>query len=112
MTKEHEETFNDFQEKIGIRFNDQVLLKTDFTHRSYLNESHAEGEHNERLEFLGDAVLELVVTTFLFKKYPETPEGQLTAYRAALVNTTMLGNVSESFQKGKQKTLVVHERLF
>lgn len=96
MTKEHEETFNDFQEKIGIRFNDQVLLKTAFTHRSYLNESHAEGEHNERLEFLGDAVLELVVTTFLFKKYPETPEGQLTAYRAALVNTTMLGNVSES----------------
>jgi ribonuclease-3 len=53
-----------------------------------LNENRAPGrEHNERLEFLGDAVLELVVTEFLFAKYPDKPEGDLTAYRAALVNT-------------------------
>ena len=66
-----------------------------FTHRSYLNENRTPGrEHNERLEFLGDAVLELVVTEFLFAKYPEKPEGDLTAYRAALVNTQSISDAA------------------
>jgi ribonuclease III len=73
------------------------LLVEAFTHRSYLNE-HRDyvGSHNERLEFLGDAVLELSVTDFLFKKFPEKSEGELTNYRAALVNTVSL---AESAQK-------------
>ncbi len=80
--------FTEFEEKIGIKFTNKSLLKTAFTHRSWVNENRGDGvEHNERLEFLGDAVLELAVTDFLFKKYPEKPEGELTAYRAALVNT-------------------------
>ena len=85
--------FKTFQPRIGYEFKDQRLLEQAFTHRSYLNENRALGrQHNERLEFLGDAVLELVVTEFLFAKYPESPEGDLTAYRAALVNTVSIAD--------------------
>lgn len=87
--------FQTFEEKIGHTFKDKRLLETAFTHRSYLNENRAPGrEHNERLEFLGDAVLELVVTEFLFAKYPDKPEGDLTAYRAALVNTVSISDAA------------------
>lgn len=83
------------EQKIGVEFKDKGLLKQAFTHRSYLNENRNLGlEHNERLEFLGDAVLELVVTDFLYKKYPKKPEGELTALRSALVNSTILAGVS------------------
>ncbi|MBI2410138.1 ribonuclease III [Candidatus Kaiserbacteria bacterium] len=83
--------FDSFAQKIGVRFNNPALLIEAVTHRSYLNE-HREfpGSHNERLEFLGDAVLELAATDFLFKKFPAKPEGELTSYRAALVNTSSL----------------------
>ncbi len=82
-----------FEERIGVSFNDKGLLQQAFTHRSYINE-HRElkAGHNERLEFLGDAVLELVVTEFLYAKYPEKQEGELTAYRAALVNTQSIAD--------------------
>jgi len=83
--------FGPFEEKIGYAFRDKRLIELAFTHRSFLNENRSPGrEHNERLEFLGDAVLELVVTEFLFGKYPEKSEGELTAYRAALVNTVSI----------------------
>lgn len=80
---------------VGVSFTDQIHLLTAITHRSYLNE-HREAmqDHNERYEFLGDAVLELVVTDFLFNKYKEKPEGELTAIRAALVNTVSLSEAS------------------
>src|SRR3989338_1428654 len=85
--------FETFEAKIGYSFQKRELLAQAFTHRSYLNENRSPGaEHNERLEFLGDAVLELVVTEFLFAKYPEKPEGDLTAYRAALVNTQSISD--------------------
>lgn len=84
------------QEILGVKFTDTSVLLSAVTHRSYLNEHReATWDHNERLEFLGDAVLELVVTTFLFEKYPEKPEGELTAVRAALVNTVSLSSASE-----------------
>lgn len=87
--------FKKFQKTIGHAFKEERLLQTAFTHRSYLNENRAPGrEHNERLEFLGDAVLELVVTEFLFAKYPDKPEGDLTAYRAALVNTVSISDAA------------------
>lgn len=80
--------FSEFEKKVGFVFNDKELIERAFTHRSFLNENRASvKEHNERLEFLGDAVLELAVTDFLFHKYPERPEGELTAFRASLVNT-------------------------
>ena len=88
--------FKTFQSRIGVAFNEQRLLETAFTHRSYLNENRRPGaEHNERLEFLGDAVLELVVTEFLYAKYPQKPEGDLTAYRAALVNTQSISDAAQ-----------------
>ena len=84
-----------FSEKLNVKFNDISLLKRACTHRSYLNENKSAGlEHNERLEFLGDAVLELVVTSFLFRKYPDKNEGDLTSYRSALVNTHSLSKVA------------------
>lgn len=87
--------FKTFESKIGYAFKNKRLLEQAFTHRSYLNENRAPGrEHNERLEFLGDAVLELVVTEFLFAKYPDRPEGELTAYRAALVNTVSISDAA------------------
>ena len=74
------------KEKLGFSFNDINLLVTALTHRSYVNEHKAINEHNERLEFLGDAVLELVSSDFLYRNYNE-PEGIMTAVRAALVRT-------------------------
>ena len=89
--------FASFAERLGLSFKNLDLLVEALTHRSYLNE-HREyaGSHNERLEFLGDAVLELAVTDFLFKKFPAKPEGELTAYRAALVNTVSLAESSQA----------------
>ncbi|MCA1062341.1 ribonuclease III [Rossellomorea sp. AcN35-11] len=78
--------FKTFQDEIGIKFNDEKLLKQAFTHSSYVNEHRRKPyEDNERLEFLGDAVLELTVSQFLFKKYPMMSEGELTKLRAAIV---------------------------
>ena len=85
-----------FAEKIGVKFNDMSLLRTAVTHRSYLNENKGVGlEHNERLEYLGDAVLELIITSYLFRKYPKKAEGELTAYRSALVNAVSLMKVAD-----------------
>lgn len=92
-------SLDDFQQKIGVTFTNTGLLEQAFTHRSYINENRTgPSEHNERLEFLGDAVLELVVTEFLFTAYPETAEGELTAYRAALVNTDSLAQTAEKLE--------------
>lgn len=83
-------------EALGVSLTNPALLQEALTHRSYLNE-HREftGNHNERLEFLGDAVLELAITDFLYKKFPTKPEGELTSYRAALVNTQSLARLGE-----------------
>lgn len=89
--------FKSLTKKLGLSFNNLNLLIEALTHRSYLNE-HREytGSHNERLEFLGDSVLELATTDFLFKKFPAKPEGELTSYRAALVNTVSLAESAQA----------------
>lgn len=86
------------QERIGYKFNDIKLLEQAITHRSYLNE-HPDWPtgHNERLEFLGDAVLELVVTEYLYETHPTTPEGEMTNWRAALVNANILSEITNEF---------------
>jgi ribonuclease-3 len=85
-------TYSKFaSEALGVEFNNLDLLITAFTHRSYLNEHRKTvTEHNERLEFLGDAVLELVVTQYLYTHYPD-PEGILTNWRSSLVRTESIG---------------------
>lgn len=88
--------FKTFERGLGLEFNDLNLLRQAFTHRSYLNEHRGEAlAHNERLEFLGDAVLELIATHFLYEKYPDRSEGELTAYRAALVNAVTCAEVAQ-----------------
>lgn len=114
--------FSKLEDKLDLEFNDQDLLVQAFIHRSYLNEHpNFELDDNERLEFLGDAVLELVVTNYLFKNYPEKPEGVLTNWRAALVNADRLSEVArevklndflllsegESKQKGKARDYIL-----
>lgn len=85
------------QKNLGVTFKDEALLKQALVHRSYLNE-HSDFAigHNERLEFLGDAVLEIVITEFLYLKFVDTPEGDLTNWRASLVNAKMLYEVAPS----------------
>lgn len=92
-----EDKISQLEQKIGINFKNKDLLLQALTHRSYLNENtkwHL--DHNERLEFLGDAVLELVVTEYLYNNYPD-PEGEMTNWRAALVNANMLAKISAEF---------------
>jgi len=85
---------NKLEKTIGVTFNNINLLKQSLTHRSYLNENPKEKtEHNERMEFLGDAVLELSVTEYLYNNF-SNPEGDLTAWRASLVNSKMLSAIA------------------
>lgn len=93
-----ERKFSLLEEKIGVKFQNTDLLVQALVHRSYLNENREFGlAHNERLEFLGDAVLELVVTEFLFENYLN-PEGELTNWRAALVNAKMCAEVARDIE--------------
>ena len=94
-----------------LNLKNSVLLTEALTHRSYLNENHSTSRHNERLEFLGDAVLELAVSEFLFHRFPNQPEGDLTAYRAALVRTTTLASIATKLKLGISLRLSKGEEL-
>ena len=83
-------TLEKLEENIGVSFVNKTLLKQAFVHRSYLNESKEFPESNERLEFLGDAVLSFITSEYLFRTYPKYPEGTLTNVRSTLVKTTSL----------------------
>ena len=86
---------SELEKKIKVTFKNKDLLKQAMVHRSYLNENrNFELDHNERMEFLGDAVLELIVTEYLYNNF-SNPEGELTNYRAALVNGKMLAKISK-----------------
>jgi len=97
MNKEQIDAYKDFaKRKLGFEFKDIQLLITALTHRSYVNEhKKSTVDHNERLEFLGDAVLELVASDFLYRNYDE-PEGTMTSWRAALVRTESIGEAGEA----------------
>jgi ribonuclease III len=94
-----EKDFGKFEDIIGIKFTNKELLKQAFTHRSFLNEHKSlKGKHNERLEFLGDAVLELVITHHLYDSYPDKNEGDLTSIRSALVNATTCAKIAQKLE--------------
>ncbi|MCX8008678.1 MAG: ribonuclease III [Patescibacteria group bacterium] len=93
-------SLDDLQNTIGIQFHDKELLKNAFYHRSYLNEARHIKHSNERLEFLGDAVLSLLTSEFLYKNYPEFPEGTLTNIRSGLVKTKSLADVAQTLHLG------------
>jgi ribonuclease III len=93
--------YSNLESKIKIKFKDKELLNTVFVHKSYLNEHKNEKiEDNERLEFLGDAVLELVTTEYLYNKFPNKQEGELTSWRAALVRGLHLANIAQYLELG------------
>lgn len=87
------------QKALGLYFRDPGLLRQAFVHSSYVNE-HKQATHNERLEYLGDAVLELAVSEYLFRRYPNMPEGELTQMRAAAVCEPSLHEVSRELAFG------------
>ena len=98
LDPEYQKDFSELEARLGITFENQDLLTQAFVHRSFLNENRDFPlGHNERLEFLGDAVLELVVTEYLYNNF-ENPEGELTNWRASLVNSTMLATVSTELE--------------
>lgn len=107
-----EHKLRELEKKIGVPFQDINTLKKALLHRSYVIENNFEKESNERLEFLGDAVLELVVSKFLFNEFPEMDEGQMTNLRAMLVNTKRLAAIAKEMEipeyillsKGELKT--------
>lgn len=91
----------DLQKDINLKFNNQKLLKNAFVHRSYLNEHRDyKGPSNERLEFLGDSILSLIVSCFLYEKLPKSTEGRLTQIRASLVRTETLAKLAQSLKLG------------
>ncbi len=94
------DSFSALQKRLGVTFKDPKLLTQALVHRSYLNENRSFAlPHNERLEFLGDAVLELIVTDHLYRTYDQ-PEGELTSWRSALVRGEMLGALAEELAVG------------
>lgn len=98
---ETEISFAEFQKHIGLTFESSMLLQCAMTHRSYVNEHEDIQRDNERLEFLGDAVLDFVVASFLFKKYSDMPEGELSQLRSALVRTDSLALLAKECRIGE-----------
>ncbi len=100
-------TLPNLQKRVGVAFRDEGLLRRALTHRSYINEHPEELEDNERLEFLGDAVLDFLIASTLYQRFPEMNEGDLTALRSALVRTEQLAafagvlNVGAAVRLGK-----------
>lgn len=95
------ETPEQFAQRLNLPFEDTFLLSRALTHRSYLNENKDAIEDNERLEFLGDAVLDFIVAEWLYHHYPEKPEGDLTRLRAALVHTDQLASFAKQVGLGR-----------
>ena len=99
------ETPEEFASRVNLKFHDTLLLSRALTHRSYLNEHPDALEDNERLEFLGDAVLDFIVGAWLYNRYPEMPEGDLTRMRSALVHTEQLAEFANQIELGKAMRL-------
>ena len=102
MLSEHRlEALSSLQDKLGYRFNDVALLNKALTHKSYTHENREKFRHNERFEFLGDSVLDLVVSDFMLRQYSEYNEGVLSKIRAAVVNETSLAGFAREIDLGR-----------
>lgn len=111
LSKEREQNLLVLASALGVKFNDISLLNQALTHTSYANEAKNHIMHNERLEFLGDAVLELASSTYLFKNFVQMPEGEMTKARASIVCETSLAKLSTKLNVGKYLLLGKGERL-
>lgn len=102
MTSDEKKRIKEFEKKLGYSFKKRDILKQSLTHRSYTNENNLSPlEHNERNEYLGDAVLELVISHLLFENFEEHPEGELSKLRAAVVNEAELADIARNLELGK-----------
>jgi len=102
MEKERKKALQELQKKIGYRFKSLELLNQGLRHKSFVHENvDAEGQDNERLEFLGDAVLDLVIGHLIMDRYPDYPEGSLSRLRAAVVNETRLAKIARDLSLGE-----------
>ena len=99
------ETPQEFAKRLGLNFSDPLLLTRALTHRSYLNEHPEAVEDNERLEFLGDAILDFLVGAWLYNRFPEMSEGNLTRLRSALVRTENLAEFANDVNLGNAMLL-------
>jgi ribonuclease III len=103
--KQEEASPREISQQLGLKFNNILLLIRAFTHRSYLNENPDALEDNERLEFLGDAVLDFLVGAWLYNRFPEMPEGYLTRLRSAIVRTDQLAKFAQELELGEYMRL-------
>jgi ribonuclease-3 len=102
ITEAEQERLAQLETLLQVTFSDKKLLKQALIHRSYINELKTrDWEHNERLEYLGDAVLEMVVSEYLYNNFPQYNEGELTSFRAATVRTTSLADTAQELNLGK-----------
>ncbi|MCC6273057.1 MAG: ribonuclease III [Deltaproteobacteria bacterium] len=102
ISREEKKQLKAFEKKLGYRFSKKALLKNALTHKSYANERRLDAsDHNERLEYLGDAVLELIVSHLLMENYPQAAEGELSKLRASIVNEKTLAGVAVAHDLGE-----------
>ncbi len=101
LSKDRLEKIEEFEKSIGYSFNDKALIDVAFTHSSFTNEARIKTKSNERLEFLGDTILDMVVSEYLFENYKEKPEGWLTRTRSRIVCTDSFAKASEKFDLTK-----------
>jgi len=101
MTDNKETQLHDFEEQLGLEFEHKPLLIQAMTHRSYVNEREEVTKDNERLEFLGDAILDYIVADLLYRRFPEEPEGELTQLRSALVRADSLAELAQDCRLGE-----------
>jgi ribonuclease III len=101
-----------FQDSLNIKFNDIELFNTAFAHRSYVNELPIDIENNEKLEFLGDSVLALIVNEYLYKNYPDSAEGQLAKIKSIIVSEQILAAIARKIDLGKYILLGKGEQLY
>ena len=112
MCRDDDDFLDRVQQKIGYEFKDETILTRALTHKSFVNEHPGASEDNQRLEFLGDAVLGLVVAEALMETLPSAAEGELTPKRASLVNEASLAEMAREIEERAQieaKTLVVNK---
>lgn len=101
LSKDRLEKIEEFEKSIGYSFNDKALIDVAFTHSSFTNEARIKTKSNERLEFLGDTIIDMVVSEYLFENYKEKPEGWLTRTRSRIVCTDSFAKASEKFDLTK-----------
>ena len=111
LSEKRKQKLGELVVRLGVKFNDLNLLNQALTHTSYANEAKDHSLHNERLEFLGDAVLELASSTYLFKTFTQMPEGEMTKARASVVCETSLAKLAMNLNVGQYLLLGKGERL-